>query len=195
METQIVRGDNAALVVGSEWCVEFITSEDDYTVSSNPTLTVTLPDGSTLVPSYDWDTPVGVYQYRVPVVLTGRYLAEISGDDLLNRTITAYALPVTKESEMPVVGDAVAYMGIQVDQDTLEELFEAEKASQRARCRIPAAYPPDLRLALLRRTKRAWEMRQNTAASEAGEFSTGFVPMNDPEVRRLEGPYRKVFLG
>jgi hypothetical protein len=198
MEVQVVRGDNAALVVGGQWCVEFLTSEDDFTVSSNPALTVSLPDGTTIEPEYEWSTSTGVYQYRIDVTQTGRWVAEIAGDDFLPRYITAFALPVTLESGMPVVGDAVAYMGIGVespDLDVLEDVFEAEKASQRARCRIPAAYPPDLRVALLRRVKRAWEMRSNTSASDADAPFTGYVPNTDPEVRRLEGPYRKVVLG
>lgn len=225
MSIHIVRGESAALVVGGAWNIAFYTTDvNGFLATSSPVVTITKPDGTTdqldageivvteitwasLVANFGgWDEVItdtgesvseepGRYLFSYQVTAVGRYIAEIAGTEFSTRFISAHALAVTSESEMPVVGDAVAYMGITPDLGVVEELFEAEKAAQRARCSIPAAYPPDLRLALLRRTKRAYEMRQNTTASDSDTPFTGFVPNNDPEVRRYEAPYRKVVLG
>lgn len=86
---------------------------------------------------------------------------------------------------------------------TLEELGEvlaAEKAAQAARCRVPAddaAWPADLTEALKRRCARNLALRGVPLAVLQGDAEAGSMipPGRDPEVRRLEGPHRRLVLG
>jgi len=92
------------------------------------------------------------------------------------------------------VEDVQDYLGrTDLDQDMLQGVLDAERASQRGKCRIPSNYPADLREALLRRVARNLSMRNliNTTEVETGAV---FSPSNDPEVRRLENGYRRVLL-
>jgi hypothetical protein len=197
MKLTMVRGDNAAVIVSGTWNIEFYTTDEDaWLAASSPVLTITNPDTTTEELNSE-DAQIekaGCYLFRYTVTQPGRHVAQIASNDFSTYFISAYALEVTTEADFPVVGDAVAYADVQVDVDTATDLFEAEKAAQRARCRIPAAYPPDLRLALMRRFKRSVEMRRLSNASDASEFSTSYTATNDPEIRRLENPYRKVLL-
>lgn len=88
-----------------------------------------------------------------------------------------------------------------IDTTAVTDALAAEKAAQAKRCRVPLDtedWPADLAEALCRRVAR------NLAARP---LALGFVPSvdpnggasylssNDPEVRRLEAPYRKLVLG
>lgn len=75
-----------------------------------------------------------------------------------------------------------------------------ETAAQARVCRIPAdpdplvpqPYPADLGKALARRVARALNMRQKPLGYEAGlDGGLSYISANDPEVRRLESPFRK----
>jgi hypothetical protein len=80
----------------------------------------------------------------------------------------------------------------------LTDALNAEKAAQRARCRIPAAYPYDLGQALKRRVQRNLAMRSLPLAVLQGDADVGsstFLPGDDPEVRRYERPYRRMVVG
>ena len=72
--------------------------------------------------------------------------------------------------------------------------LEAEKAAQRAACRVEP-YTSALTEALCRRVVRNLAMRNlplGVQMDEAGGMRIGSV---DPEVRRLEAPYRKLVIG
>lgn len=86
---------------------------------------------------------------------------------------------------------------------TLEELGEvlaAEKVAQARRCRVPADdadWPADLTEALKRRCARNLGLRGVPLAVLQGDAEVGSLipPGRDPEVRRLEGPHRRITLG
>jgi hypothetical protein len=197
MNITMVRGDNAAVVVGGKWNIEFFTLDnDDYLAASSPLLTITLPDGTTDEVDADFaasELP-GMYLFSYTTTLPGRYVAVITATEMSPKYISAEALVVTADDDMPTADDVAVYLErSDLDQAMLVRVLEAEKAAQRARCRIPAAYPPDLREALLRRCARNHSMQNlvNTTDTEGGAT---FTPSNDPEIRRLEAPYRKVLL-
>lgn len=101
----------------------------------------------------------------------------------------------------PTASDVEAYLGD--TSYTTEEIgaaLAAEKSAQAARCRVPAddaVWPPDLTEALFRRCARNLAMRGVPLAILQGDAEVGstVLPGQDPEVRRLEGPWRKVMLG
>lgn len=201
MELNIVRGDNAALVVGGNWSIEFFTSEGGYTEPSDATIVITQPDGTTLTPEFDSESSGGNYLVAVPVTQDGRYTANISAYELENiRYISAYALEVTPADEMPNAADVVTYLesagtSTSYSTDDINDVLAAEAAAQRSVCRVGASYPPDLRRALLRRVQRALAMVTLPFEREIGENGTAFVPGRDPEVVRLERPHRRVPIG
>lgn len=74
------------------------------------------------------------------------------------------------------------------------EVYEAEVADQSRRCRVEP-YNAPLASALVRRVSRSLAMRNlplGVLMDETGATRVGSV---DPEVRRLEAPYRKVVVG
>lgn len=81
--------------------------------------------------------------------------------------------------------------------------FAAEKAAQARRCRVPAAdateWPDDLAEALYRRVAVNLALRPLPLAVQAqiseAAVATTRVGGGDPEVRRLETPYRKLVMG
>lgn len=84
--------------------------------------------------------------------------------------------------------------------DTLTGALATEKAAQSRVCRVPADdadWPADLAESLLRRVARNLAMRGIPLAMFSGDAELGGVvpPTRDPEVRRLEGPFRKLKLG
>jgi hypothetical protein len=95
------------------------------------------------------------------------------------------------------------YLGDEVSatEEEITGALAAEKAAQAARCVVPAddaAWPADLAEALCRRVHRNLVMRGlplglSTTMSEA-TVSVTRVGM-DPEVVRLEAPYRRLVVG
>ncbi len=87
-----------------------------------------------------------------------------------------------------------------IDDDELGDVLAAEIELQAKVCRIPAdptdppadAFPAALRQALFRRVARALAMKGIPLAVLQGDAEAGatYLPSNDPEVRRLERPYR-----
>jgi len=95
--------------------------------------------------------------------------------------VKAYAKDLTASHADSVIADAL----------------KAEIAAQAAVCRVDANnLPDDLREALLRRVVRNLAMRAvplGVQSDAVGGFNT--LGSNDPEVRRLEKPHRKLFVG
>jgi hypothetical protein len=83
--------------------------------------------------------------------------------------------------------------------EAIAAAYAAEVAAQAAQCRVDPlgvdAYDPALVAALVRRVKRAKAMEAVTLGviqDDTGAIRIGSV---DPEVRRLEAPYRRTPLG
>ncbi|GAA1549924.1 hypothetical protein GCM10009804_03130 [Kribbella hippodromi] len=87
-----------------------------------------------------------------------------------------------------------------INDDELGDVLAAEIELQRKVCTIPAdptnppadAFPVPLRTALFRRVARSLALKGIPLAVLQGDAETGttILPSNDPEVRRIERPYR-----
>lgn len=102
---------------------------------------------------------------------------------------------------MSELDDVKAYLsGTMSDQFTdaaLTSAIAAEKDDQARRLRagvVPADHPA-LREALYRRVARNLALRALPLGIATGEDSAIRVGFRDPEVRRLESPYRRVTVG
>ena len=105
---------------------------------------------------------------------------------------------------MTQLDDLKAYLKITFDDDdytdaVLTSALAAETAAQatvlRARYVSPLAAHPDLTQALYRRVSRNLAMRSLPLALTEGENGSSYVGSKDPEIRRLEAPYRKMVTG
>lgn len=106
----------------------------------------------------------------------------------------------------PTLPEVKVYLGAAAQTYTdaaITAALTAETAAQAAVCRIPAAagdppevtLPDDLEEALMRRVARNLAMRRLPLGVQTSETATTPLGTNDPEVRRLERPHRKVRVG
>lgn len=91
---------------------------------------------------------------------------------------------------VPTVAELATRLGKGVPQD----IYDAEVADQARRCRVDP-YNEALAAALLRRVQRAMAMRNLPLGVLQDESGATRLGSTDPEVRRLEAPYRKVTVG
>lgn len=157
--------------------------------SAMPAITVTPPDGTpveALVPlSAPWLVEIQLDQ-------PGRWVAHVVGLDGA-ADFTAWVGTIVPASGMPDRDALSIYMGDHSYSDEqLDDALAAEAAAQRRVCKIPAVYEADLANALCRRAQRNLFMRGLPLAIPSGDGDSGpqYLPARDPEVRRLEGPYR-----
>jgi hypothetical protein len=210
MAVRVVCGDSVNLQVGGLWDITVaVTDDEGVPVAAVPTVLVTLPGGGTVTPTFELVRP-GYFRVLYELGAEGRYLAQVDAGVDGEAGLTAYATPLVDAAGMPGLfelrGDPEAdpptygYLGQQnvADADIIDAL-DAEAAAQRRRCRMPAAYPADLRQALMRRVAVNLAKRQLPLAMQMGDAEAGgaaaYVPGRDPEVRRLEGPHRRVVMG
>lgn len=196
-----VAPTSSLLAVGDLWVMHFrVRDLDGYLVDQAPSVAVTSPSGVTAASSV---SSVDSGFYRATQVLTeaGRWVARAATEDYGLVDLTVFAELVVTGSGLPTLQDIADYLGSNsTSEEMRQDALDAEAAAQRARCRIPATYPADLREALLRRVMRNLAMRRiaysgvplGDAEAEPPAFALGG---NDPEVRRLEAPYRRLVVG
>jgi hypothetical protein len=186
------------LDVGDTWLlgVEVRDDETGDLVDATVAITVTRPDNTTSNLGVTHD---GTGSYRASYVLlgAGRHfaVASVSGGVV---SVVTFAVDAVTTGALPTVANLETYLGesaAQYTADDLAEVLASETANQARKCRIGAQFPADLREALLRRCMRALAMRSLPLATLQGDAEAGssaMVPWKDPEVKRLEGPYRKM---
>lgn len=104
-------------------------------------------------------------------------------------------MPAPNAADVEVYLGPTSYTSTQID-----AALTAELAAQTRVCRTPpadAAWPDDLAEALKRRVARNLAMRGIPLAMFQGDADGGplIPPGRDPEVRRLEGPHRRLPVG
>lgn len=78
--------------------------------------------------------------------------------------------------------------------EAITDVYDAEVSDQARRCRVDP-YNSALGAALVRRVQRSLAMRNLPLGVLQDETGSTRLGSTDPEVRRLEGPYRKVVVG
>ncbi|MEV0425390.1 hypothetical protein [Micromonospora sp. NPDC050495] len=199
MGVEAISADAVLLPIGGVWEIRVsVTDVDGNTVDATPTVTVTLPAGSTATPTVE--AVAGGYRATYEVGTAGRYVARVVAAGYGAADFAAYALATTAGTGMPTTDDVADYLregAASWATEDLQDALDAEAAAQRAVCRVRAVYPDDLRQALLRRVQRNLALRQLPLAVHQGDAEAGpmLLPGRDPEVRRLEAPHRKLVVG
>lgn len=184
--------------VGDVWDLTvLVTDPDSRLVAQTPTVTVTLPDGTTTTPTVAV-VSTGVYRATYTFAGAGRHTASVAATGYGVETFVAYTAAVTTSTNMPDATEAAAYLGDSSwATGDIQSALDAESAAQRKVCYVPAEYPPDLREALKRRVVRNLAMRRVPLMTPIGDGDVNvptFGPGSDPEVRRLEKPYLWVLM-
>lgn len=185
---------------GDVWAIAVLVTDadGDATDAVTPVVTVTLPDASTTVPVVEYVTS-GVYRIGYTLGGAGRYLASVVAAGYGAEDFAAYVTAVRTGTGLPTAQNFRDYTdedyGSWSDED-IEAAIATEAAAQRNVCRVGAAIPDDLWEAILRRVRVNLTRRaQPVLVTVDGDGTNSFLPVRDPEVRRLEGPYRKLVMG
>jgi hypothetical protein len=94
--------------------------------------------------------------------------------------------------DLTAVKDYLGTAATQWDDDQLTKALAAESRAQGNKCRRPPVGGEDLDEALCRRVARNLAMRKIPLGIATSEIEAMRVAAVDPEIRRLEGPHRKL---
>lgn len=186
-------------VVGDVWPIRVDLTDDlcGLPVTDAPTVTITLPDGSTATPDAQ-TLRSGCFLAAYTLTVTGRHLAAVVSATAGRADFALQAVQPTPAGAMPQLADAKKYLGeTSWSDDDVQDTLEAETQAQADVCVIPAFYPASLRAALLRRVWRSLSMRgQPFLTVPGGEDGTVSVaPSLDAEIRRYEAPHKRLLVG
>jgi hypothetical protein len=167
-------------------------------VADVPVVTVTLPNTTTATPPVETVT-TGVYRAEYLPAAAGRYTARAVTTSHGAVDFAAHVSAVTTGTGVPTVAQFRNYAREDFgsyDDDEIQSTLDTEAAAQRRVCRVGAVIDPDLREALLRRVRVNLSRRgQPVLVTVDADGNNTFLPDNDPEVRRLEKPHRKLPIG
>lgn len=199
--TALMLGTPATGDVGDTWRAWLRVTDNDgvWSAADTVTVSVTLPAGTAATGTATTDTTVGLYLLEYDLTAAGRHTFVVTatsaefGDDVIAFTVDSRQT----SGSVPTLGDLLVYLGDDNSHSgqEVQDALDAETQAQARRCRIPADYPADLSEALKRRVARNLAARSVPVASftsfEGGATSTR-VPMSDPEITRLEAPFRRL---
>jgi hypothetical protein len=196
--TLVARTDTSVeLPLGQPWRIAVrATDEDGLAVADVVVVTVTPPTGPAATPTVEELQP-GYYDTWYTPAAAGRHTARAVGA-YGAVDFVAYVAAAVTAGGMPTIADLKTYLGTHSFTDpVLQAVMDAEASAQRRCCRVPAAYPADLREALLRRCARNLAMRRTPTGVMQGDGDGGNTRLsrNDPEIRRLEAPYPRLKVG
>jgi len=196
MTVRALSHDSVSRSVGDVWDILVdVRDADGCLVDAAPVVTVTLPDASTATPTVETIT-TGVYRVTYTVAVSGRYVASAVSAGYGLAYFAAYVSAVTTGTGVPTVAEYKDYVkndfGSWTDAE-IQSTIDVEASAQRAVCRVGAIIAPDLRSAILRRVRVNLSRRTlPVLITVDSDGNNSFIPSRDPEVRRLEGPYRKL---
>jgi len=186
-------------LVGDLWQYRVVVTDldGDRTDAEVPTVTVTPPTGSAATPTVS-NVDSGEFRFTYAPAETGRFVITAATASYGTGATSGWADAALTDSGLPTVADVEAYIeDLAWSSDVIQGALDAEAAAQRARIRASALFTADVREALLRRVQRNLAMRRLPLATPEGDAGAGgtFIPRLDPEVRRLEAPYRRLVVG
>lgn len=204
MPIRSLSSPSVNLTIGQVWTIAaYVPAADGVPVAE-----VIGPDGvpTELLPAVVSGLSGEVWAVGYVPSLAGWHIATI-GTAYGTLTFAAYVSAAVGADGMPSLWDLVGdrtpehpgYLGeTSWSDDDVQGALDAELAAQRRMCRVPATYPADMREAALRRVARNLAMRRLPLAVLRGDGEGGdanVLPGQDPEIRRLERPYRRVKVG
>lgn len=199
MALRFASNQQTSLELGQTWYFRVI-AEGDATVAC----VITTAAGGSSSPTMTYDSTCGEWQGSYVPNAAGRFIAAftVTDTDFEQTNVlraVAYVNAIVPEADMPDATDVLVYLGeTSVIESEATLVLAAEAAAQRARCRVSAGYSADLREALLRRCARNLAARSvpvTQFTSFEGLGTSTRVPQNDPEIARLEAPYRRLVVG
>lgn len=200
MGVRALSATSATLAVGGVWAIAVsVTDADGAPATDAPVVTVTLPAGSTTTPTVETIT-TGVYRVLLSVATTGRYVGRVVAAGYGAADFVAYVSGTTAGTAMPDFTDYRDWHpdnGGSWSDEQITDSLDTCASAQRAVCRVGAVYPPDLRGALFRRVSDdlASRVAPSLTVLNDGEAEQAIRPGRDPEIARLERPYRKLRFG
>lgn len=166
-----------------------------------PTITVTPPSGGTSEPTPE-STDVGVWRFTYQLAAAGYHTVKAdAGSPYGLDILPVWASAPTVVGDLPTIADWQEYAGGDLEfawtDPEIAQALAAEAAAQRARLRPSAVLTDDVREALFRRVTCNLARRRLPLGVQAGDSDAGpvMIPLRDPEVRRLEAPYRRMAFG
>lgn len=179
------------------WQVE---DEDGVAVTPDTAvLTITLPDGSTATPTISEDADnTGLYELDYYSAVEGAYSATFVTTSPYGASSATWI--IEPGDRQPVaLADVKAYLGAtSYSDDEIAGALLAETIAQARACRTDD-FTYDLQEALCRRVARNLAARSVPVTSFSsfgdGGGTVTRVPHRDPEVVRLEKPYRRLTVG
>lgn len=201
-----VSSTTADLGVGGEWIMSARVLDVDGQLVTDDTVTATKTDPTAVTTSLAVTAlGDGIYRAVLYPAAAGRWTARLtSAHGALDFAayVTAVNAPPTLvdlRGDPDDVDTGDGYLGPTSWTDAdITSALDSEAAAQRAVCRVPAAYPADLGEALKRRVAVNLARRPLALGMTQGDADTGtanYLPGSDPEVRRLEGPWRRLVGG
>lgn len=97
--------------------------------------------------------------------------------------------------DLPALKEYMGATALTYTDESIASALTAETAAQAAVCKVGDPMQDDLAEALMRRVARNIAMRRIPLGLQADESGSTPVGSNDPEIRRLEKPYRKLVSG
>lgn len=199
MTVTAISNSQGIISSGNIWeLIVQVREWDRLLTDVEPTIIVTPPSGSDVTLTVE-RIDTGTYRAEYQPVTAGRYTATATATALGVATFTTYAVGVTANASLPQVADVKSYLkGTTSWSDAeIQKALDAETFAQRNRCRVRAEMVPDLREALMRRVACNLGRRAITVGGvQQGDAEAAApLPTYDPEIRRLEGPYRRVLIG
>lgn len=194
-----IQPTSVNLTTGDRWVMRVVVTDDDGNrTAATVVFTVTLPNATTATPTVV-NTDTGVYETAYTPATAGRFTAAAVATGFGVAAFSAYVQGISSEAAMPTLDDVKDYLETAGEptshsDDQITDALNAEAQAQRDTCIVGAVYPYSLRQALLRRTARNLAMRMNVTGLSSGDAESPgqIIPGRDPEVRRLEGPYRRM---
>lgn len=200
MGVRIVAGGDVQLAQGSTWAIVFDLLDTSGCVAyttDTPVVTVQTPAGETPVAATVTELN-GRWLAEHVTDEAGRHVATITTTEHGDGYTTAVVRAVLAADGMPDLAEVKVYLGAVSASDTqIQDALDAETDAQRSACRVPAAYPNDLRQALKRRVACNLAKRGIPLAVIPGDADVDPTrpPRDDPEVQRFEKPWRRLKMG
>lgn len=176
---------------------------DPFDGTTNAIIAVTSPAGTVTHPATSSDDGGSTWNANIPTDAAGwwTWVWTVTGTGAQVESSRVWIDPLPAPNDVPDLAAVMKYLrefGDSWQPEDVAGALAAEAAAQRADCSIPAVYPANLGEALKRRVLRNLAMRQQPLAVLLGDAEAGsntVLPGRDPEVRRLEAPYRPVVFG